>query len=204
MNIQGLIESGERMQSGEVSAAILAGGLSSRMGRDKASLRLGGKTLIEHQTEKLERIGIRDIMLSGWTERRPGTRTIPDVYPHGGPLSGLHACLRTAIYPACLVVSVDLPLISENTLSALISAHSGGITALRHGDRLEPLAAVYDCRLFLEAEKILLSERRAVMRLMDCCPVREVLYSGDESFLINCNTPKDFERIEALWMAGIF
>ena len=174
------------------------------MGRDKAALRLGGKTLIEHQTEKLERIGIRDIMLSGWTEKRPGTRTIPDIYPHCGPLSGLHTCLRTAVHPACLIVSVDLPLIPEGTLAALIAAHTGGITVLRHGERLEPLAAVYDCSLACKAEELVLSERRAVMRLMDGCPVRELLYTGDESLLINCNTPEDFERIEALWTADIF
>lgn len=192
------------MTLNEVSAVVLAGGYSRRMGRDKAALQLGGKTLIELQTEKLERIGVRDIMLSGWTEARPGTRTIPDVYPHCGPLSGLHACLREAKYPACLIVSVDLPLIPEETLTALVAAHAGGITALRHGERLEPLAAVYDSSLSREAEKILLSERRAVMRLMDCCQVRELDYTGDESLLINCNTPEDFERIEALWTAGTF
>ncbi len=192
------------MTSDKISAAVLAGGFSSRMGRDKAALRLGETMLIELQTEKLKLLGIPDIMLSGWTAALPGTRLIPDIYPHRGPLSGLHACLKAAQHKACLIVSVDLPLIPRETLSELIEVHGGGITALRHGERLEPLAAVYNCELFRTAEELLFSERRAAMRLLDRCPVRELLYQGDESFLVNCNTPEDFERIEARWKAGIF
>ena len=192
------------MTSDKISAAVLAGGFSSRMGRDKAALRLGEKTLIELQTEKLKLLGVSDIMLSGWTAVLPGTRLIPDIYPHCGPLSGLHACLKAAEHGACLIVSVDLPLIPRDTLSELIKVHSGGITALRHGERLEPLAAVYSCELFRTAEELLLSEKRAAMRLLDRCKVRELLYTGDESLLVNCNTPEDFERIEARWKAGIF
>ncbi len=191
------------MRRNDVSAAILAGGYSSRMGRDKAELHLGGKTLIELQTEKLKRLGIPDIMLSGYRKELPGTRRIPDVYPHRGPLSGLHACLSAAEKSVCLILSVDLPMIPAKTLAELIEGHCRGITALRHGDRLEPLAAVYDSTLCREAEKLLLSERRAVMQLLNRNIVTEVAYTGDEAFLMNCNTPEDFERIETLWNKNI-
>lgn len=169
------------------------------MGRDKAELKLGDRTLIELQTGKLRSLGIPDIMLSGYRKEVPGTRCIPDRIPHRGPVSGLHACLQAAKHSACLVIGVDVPLIPAETLQELIEEHEEGITALSDSERTEPLIAVYDCRLWQEAERILKSERSALRKLFDCAPVKTVRYTGDERLLLNCNTPEDFERIKSLW-----
>lgn len=78
--------------------------------------------------------GLQDIMLSGENcPALPGARVIPDEYNGKGPLGGLHACLRAAQNPACLVVSVDTPLIPAAALAHLCQAHSGGVTVLRRG-----------------------------------------------------------------------
>ena len=53
------------LRNAGVSAAILAGGFSVRMGRDKASLPFGDVSLLEHQAQKLRMLGIEDIMISG-------------------------------------------------------------------------------------------------------------------------------------------
>ena len=111
------------MRPDQVSAAVLAGGYSLRMGRDKAGLPLGGKSLIALQAEKLIGLGIGDVMLSGYGDAVTGTRGVPDLIPHRGPLSGLHACLRAAEHPACLILSVDVPLVPEEALLELIAAH---------------------------------------------------------------------------------
>ena len=193
------------MSPGNVSAVVLAGGYSRRMGRNKAELPLGGKTLLEHQTEKLRELGIRDIMLSGYEGQLEGCRTVADVFPHRGPLSGIHACLLAAEHPACLVLSVDVPLIPADLLQELIGAHrhggEPGVTVLRHGERIEPLLAVYDRELCPAAERILGTEKTAIMRLLDVCPVRTVDYTGEEFLLANCNTPEEVNRIAAYYEA---
>ena len=61
------------MKIEEMSAVILAGGRSSRMGTDKARLRLGEKTLLELMVEKVRRLGITEIVVSGCTECPLGT-----------------------------------------------------------------------------------------------------------------------------------
>ena len=71
-----------KQQNACFSAAVLAGGLSSRMGRDKAALPFGGTTLLDFQVQKLRSLGMEDIMISGTEQQIPGTRPIPDVYPH--------------------------------------------------------------------------------------------------------------------------
>lgn len=53
------------MRKKEISMIILAGGASSRMGRDKSDLTIDGKTFLEMQIEKGEKLGISDILLSG-------------------------------------------------------------------------------------------------------------------------------------------
>ena len=183
------------MDQHAVSAAILAGGFSSRMGQDKAELVLDGIRLIERQCNKLKALGIDDIMLSGYCGSLEGARTIPDIYPHRGPLSGVHACLCRAQKPACLVISVDVPLIPCQTLAELIHAHEGGATVLYHGERPEPLLAVYDCSLAEAAETVLHSEKSSMMRFLSLVSVKKFPYSGQEALLMNCNTPEDFERI---------
>ena len=145
------------MKAENRSGIVLAGGFSRRMGTDKAELTLGGLTLLELQIRKLRQIGIADIMISGYGKPMEGTRAIEDIYPHKGPMSGIHACLKAAKSEACLVVSVDVPLFPAEWLEKLVQAHDGPVTMLSHGDELEPLLAVYATSLASMAEELILS-----------------------------------------------
>ena len=182
-----------------VSAMVLAGGFSSRMGSSKAELMLGSRSLIALQTDKLKHLGIRDIMLSGYPKKLPGTRTVPDEYPHRGPISGIHACLHAAVFPACLAIAVDTPLVPDTVLSRLIQEHTEGITILEHAGKLEPLMAVYDCTLAEHAASVLHSEKPRLMNLLANESVHIVSYTGDEALLSNCNTPEEYAHICTLW-----
>ena len=174
------------------SAAVLAGGLSTRMGQDKASLPFGGETLLSHQMQKLRALRIDDLMISGWRELLPNTRLIPDEVPRCGPLGGIHACLKAAKHDAVLFLSVDVPLVPPEALEALLQAHTGGATVLTVGDKREPLIAVYDRAVLPDVEALLQSNRRAVRFLLDRIPVHEVSFTGDPSLLQNCNTPAEY------------
>ena len=180
------------------SAAVLAGGRSTRMGRDKAALRLNGRSLAEHQTEKLKALGLTDLMLSGWPEAIAGARFVPDVIPALGPLSGIHACLCASAHDAVLFLSVDVPLVPAEDLQSLLDAHRGGITLLSVDGVPQPRIGVYDRGLRAEAEAILRSENTAVRRLFEQHPPRLVPYEGDPALLRNCNTPADYE-----WLLGM-
>ena len=105
------------IEMSRVSAILLAGGKSSRMGRDKAALPFQGLTLLGWQLQKLRGLGIEDIMLSGSGREREGVRTVRDEFPERGPLGGLHACLKAARNPDCLALSVDVPLVPPRLLT---------------------------------------------------------------------------------------
>ena len=181
-----------------VSAIILAGGKSARMGTDKAELTVNGMTLIEHQTRKLLSLGIDDIILSGYRKSVPGTRCVSDIYPGKGPLGGIHAGLLAARHPHCLVLSVDVPLIPAGTLISLVRAHIAGenrITVLTHGTMTEPLIGVYECSLVSDAENILRTDSTSVRVLFERAGVSAFEYEGDETLLFNCNTPPEYRAL---------
>ena len=100
---------------------VLAGGASSRMGRDKSDLTIEGKTFLEMQIEKGRKLGINDILLSGYHgEKKYEYPIVPDRFPGKGPLGGLEACFRKAKNPYCLVLGVDVPLVPADELAAMI------------------------------------------------------------------------------------
>lgn len=184
---------------GGLSGIVLAGGLSRRMGQSKSELRLNGKTFLELQVDKVRALGIEDIMVSGaGNPALPGVRVIPDEYAGMGPLGGLHACLRAARDPACLVVSVDVPLVPADVLGQLCRAHGGGVTILRHGDLEEPLIGVYDRAVAGNIAALLSGGKRAVRALRDSVCWNCFDYCGPEALLMNCNTPEDFAAVMGL------
>lgn len=187
---------GEKTKA-EISGVILAGGLSTRMGQQKALLTLEGKTLLERQIGKLRALGISDIMVSGAFDI-PDVRTIADEYPQRGPLGGLYSCLKAAKHPSCLVLSVDVPLIPLNALANLCRKHQGGATILRHAGGEEPLIAVYDSALHKTIAPIIKERGAPVRVLQEKTQWSYFDYLGPEEFLHNCNTPEEFARAAML------
>ena len=170
-----------------ISGILLTGGKSTRMGTDKASLPFGNGTLLTVQLEKFRALGITDVLISGY-----GDGQIPDDVPGCGPLGGLAACLPRVQNPCALVLSVDAPLIPVEALRALLEAHAGGATLLRHGDKLEPLIAVYDAALAAAARRLLAQGRYAVRALLEQPEWRAVDFDAPDRCFLNCNTPESY------------
>jgi len=130
-----------------ISAALLAGGESRRMGQDKATLVFHGKALWQIQLDLLRKLRPREIFLSARTD--PGWRPadvhfVPDQTPSRGPLSGLAATLPRIRTDHLLALAIDMPLMTEDFLRSLcdVIEPSCGVVPII-GDRAEPLAAIY-------------------------------------------------------------
>ncbi|MBR1407788.1 MAG: molybdenum cofactor guanylyltransferase [Clostridia bacterium] len=176
------------------SFLVLAGGRSSRMGRDKAALPFGSGTLLSHQMGKARALRIGDILLSG-----PGG--VPDRVPGMGPLAGLHAGLSAAAHPYCIVLPVDAPLVPAEELLRLARLHLEGgaaVTLAAHGGKTEPLIGVYDSSLSPLIAACLQRGETKVRSFLCSVPVRTADSSLSEKFWINVNTPADLARISEL------
>jgi molybdopterin-guanine dinucleotide biosynthesis protein A len=130
-----------------ISAVLLAGGESRRMGKDKATLSFCGTPLWRIQLELLRRLEPAEIFVSARTDpswRPADVHLIADVPPSRGPISGIAAVLPNIHTTHLLALAVDMPLMSELYLRDLCReiGPSRGIVPQIHS-RVEPLAAIY-------------------------------------------------------------
>ena len=95
----------------EVGGYVLAGGKSSRMGRDKALLELAGKPLVQHASVKLQRICAEVHLLGNRNELAVYGPLVRDVHEGRGPLSGIEAALEDSQYDWNLFMPVDMPFL---------------------------------------------------------------------------------------------
>src|SRR5438034_137726 len=130
-----------------ISAGLLAGGESRRMGKDKPTIVFHGKPLWQIQLDLLCKLYPAEIFLSARTD--PGWRPrdvqfVRDVSPSRGPLSGLTATLKRIRTSHLLALAIDMPFMNENYLRSLCTLIEPGRGVLPIiGDRAEPLAAIY-------------------------------------------------------------
>jgi len=95
----------------EIGGYVLAGGESSRMGRDKALLELAGKPLVHHAVTKLRRV-CRDVrVLSDNPELADFAPIVPDLHPNCGPMGGMEAALVHSVFDWNLFLPVDMPFL---------------------------------------------------------------------------------------------
>lgn len=178
---------------------VLAGGRSSRMGEDKAALRLGGRTQLEHAMALLAPHVARAFVSVRQDQRadplRAGFEQIEDTREDLGPIAGIIAAQERFPESAWLVLACDLPLLDAATLGFLVRARASGrlATAFRssHDGLPEPLCAVYEpaSRAALDAY---------VARGRNC--PRKFLLEGDVHLidepnpraLDNANTPEEY------------
>jgi molybdenum cofactor guanylyltransferase len=95
----------------EVGGYVLAGGRSSRMGRDKALIELAGKPLIEHAMKKLRRVCKSVCVLGSDSALARYAPRVPDLHPGCGPIGGMEAALAHSLYDWNLFLAVDMPFL---------------------------------------------------------------------------------------------
>lgn len=143
------------------TAVLLTGGLSRRMGRDKATLVIEGQPLWSKQLDILRRFNPEAIFISArqvpaWTP--PGLRVVLDSTPSRGPLSGIAAALDSLATSHLLVLAVDLPWMTSEHLRKLagLAGPSCGVIPCNK-NYFEPLAAIYPKEAALLAHEALQS-----------------------------------------------
>ena len=195
-----------------ITIAVQAGGKSSRMGEDKAMVRLAGTPLIERVLHRID--GLADEILI--TTNRPETlahlnlRMAHDDVPGAGAFHGLRTALTAARGEIVLVLSCDTPFVSRELLEHLLNrAHEADVIIPMHGDKYEPLQAVYKRTHCLPAVEAALEsgEQRMVSFFpkVHVLPIEEPILSElDPSGLsfFNVNRPEDLERAEEYLKGG--
>jgi molybdenum cofactor guanylyltransferase len=185
------------------SGLVLAGGRSARMGRDKALLELGGRTLIERAVAVLAPIAA-EVRLATGRERRYedlGRPIVLDRVADGGPLAGIEAGLAAAEPGYVVVLAVDMPRVTTELVEALLArARAEDLDAclLASDAGPEPLCAVLHTRLARPLAEALERGARRAASVLELSPrvavVHERELDAGAAAATNVNTPGDLAR----------
>jgi molybdenum cofactor guanylyltransferase len=186
-----------------ITAFILAGGQSARMGSDKAFLELGGRSLLARALD-LSRAVTPDLRIVGDPAKFSAfAPVVPDVYAARGPLGGIHAALSNSATDFNLILAVDLPFLPPRFLHYLVNeaqAAAATVTVPSAGGHLHPLCAVYRKQFSVPAETALAQGRNKLDVLFSEVSVRiiaedELAAAGVEAAIFrNLNTRDEWEQ----------
>ncbi len=191
------------MPNSAVTAFILAGGKSTRMGTDKAFVALDGRTLLARSID-LARSVATDVRIIGDPAKCAAfAPVVEDVFRDCGPLGGIHAALRASRTDLNVILAVDVPFVTPALLQYLIQRARDSkaiVTVTRAAGNWQPLCAVYRRAFADEAEQSLRAGRYKIDALFKPA-ITQVIEEVDlnaagfsPSLFRNLNTPEDLSE----------
>jgi molybdopterin-guanine dinucleotide biosynthesis protein A len=193
-----------------MTAIVLAGGKSSRLGRNKALQVIGGKSLIQWVVERLATVSAEIIISTASGETVPcssaaSIETVSDEYPGKGPLAGICSGLVASSSPRAIVVGCDTPFLSTGLLEHMIRiSPTFDVVIPRIKNKVEPLCAVYSKNCVAPIRQLLQQNELKIIELLPMVRMRYVEEDEVDSFdpehlsFFNINSQADLDRATAL------
>jgi molybdenum cofactor guanylyltransferase len=192
------------MPVSDLTAFILAGGRSTRMGTNKAFVLLDGRMLLARALD-LARSLTSDVRIVGDPSKFASfASVVEDQFPGCGPLAGIHAALHSSQTDLNLILAVDMPFLTPALLQYMLGRANGSdstmVTVPRAAQGWQPLCAVYRRDFAAIAEKALRAGRYKIDALFADAGVQVI--SGPElqsagfslDLFSNLNTPDDLSE----------
>jgi len=185
-----------------ISAVLVAGGESRRMGRNKATLLFRNAPLWQFQLDTLRKLKPEQLLVSAQIDplwRPMDVEFVGDMQPARGPLSGISAALSRTTGDHLLALGIDMPFLSHNYLRELFERVRPGCGVVPMiENRAEPLAAIYPRTADVDFIEALLgndfSLQPLIAKLVAAGKLQRIDVSGGEKALFrNLNEPADLE-----------
>lgn len=179
----------------KVVGIVLAGGLSSRMGQDKAQLLLAEQTLLTRNVSLLSALNLTDVFVSGLYE---GFRCIEDINPTLGPIGGLEACVDVLHndHDALFIIPVDMPLLGVDECRYLLQAFKQFPQGVYYEQATFPMIIPLTTQLkeyLTEAIASPHNRQRSLYRLLKTLKLQPINYQTEHSYRFqNSNTPEEW------------
>ena len=183
-----------------ITVQIMAGGKSTRMGRDKAFVTLGGKTLLDRAVDRWKDWG-KSLFLSVGSEDREELApadAVPvfDRYPGFGPLGGLHGGLLVCDTEYLLLCAVDTPFLTPEHAEKLVEAIGNADACVYTLEGWpQPQFGLYRMTCLSVAQLLLEQGEGRMMRLLDTVNTVRIPAENEADFR-NLNTPEELEAAE--------
>lgn len=179
----------------KIAGIVLAGGLSSRMGQDKAQLLLQKRTLLAHNVALLSSLPLADVFVSGEYE---GFSCIKDIHQSIGPIGGLHACIEAlfATYDALFIIPVDMPLLRKKECRELLQHFKIHTQGVFYSQAMFPMILPLHQYLRNYCQEVLVSphnKQRSLYRMLKTLKLKAIDYQTEQCLRFqNSNTPSEW------------
>lgn len=189
----------------DVTVAILAGGLSRRMGANKSFVSLAGKPLLQHVIERVSALRLPVILITNTPEQYVhfDLPMYGDVYPQCGSLGGLYTALHSSFTDYTLCVACDMPFLSVDLLRYMLDLRSGVHSVVPYiAGNYESLHAIYHQSCLPVMREQLEHGQLRISHIYACLQVRLVTvaeierFDPDQRSFANLNTPDDVAHIQ--------
>jgi FdhD protein len=188
-----------------VTAVILAGGTSRRMGSNKALLKMNNTALIESVYQTLAMLFHEVLIVTNTPEEYTfiPCRKVADIYPGAGSIAGLHAGLAASVTERIFVSACDMPYLNPDVIRLLcdFAPNADAVVPLNNDGLREPLHAVYATSVLDEVQRAIERDDKSILNLLDRIGTTLVAHENycaipdAEKSFCNVNTPEEFNRI---------
>jgi molybdopterin-guanine dinucleotide biosynthesis protein A len=191
----------------EISAVVLAGGLSKRLGLDKSQLEFEGEWLLQRILKQLATLSDNPLVVSNDQQKLACLQVpvVPDARPGMGPLGGIYSGLQAMRHERGLFVACDMPLLNLQLIQYMVQLSPAfDVVIPRVGDETEPLHAVYSKACLHPMADLMDGGQRRVIHFFDRVRVRYIepeeigAFDPDHLSFFNINTPADLQRAREL------
>lgn len=192
----------------ELTGIILAGGKSSRMGKDKGLCQFNGKALVSYAIETMKPLcGNLIISANHFPEKykQYGIPVISDEIKDIGPMGGIYTCLKNSTTQHNLVLSCDTPFVTTILLNHLLMQVKNEqiVAPAHHTFLMEPLSAYYATNVLDEIRKAIDNEDFKLINLLNNVRFKSVLMDRftpfyDKYSFLNINRPEDLTAAEKI------
>jgi molybdopterin-guanine dinucleotide biosynthesis protein A len=185
-----------------IPCVILSGGKSSRMGEDKSLLPFGAsKTLIEFQHDKLSKI-FKNIYISSKSDKFDfPCKIIYDTSEIYSPMVALHSIFQFLDDEKIFIISVDTPLLEENTIHKLIEKSSDknfDVTVCQDNDKIHNLIGIFDKTILGKMSEMLKGNDHKINTLLTQKMKLQIILFDDNKQFSNINTKEDYLNFSLL------
>ncbi len=186
-----------------LTAAILAGGKSSRMKRHKCLISFENKKIIDMIVGNLKEIFEELFIVTNFPEVYfyTGITLLGDIYPFRGPMSGIHVAMKNSMYDV-FVFACDMPFVKREVIHSLSETHikkSNSATVPSYNNKTYPLPGIYSRKLLDELERLILEDKLSMNRFLNDIGAETIEVANlDKKGLsfININTEEDLENLK--------
>ncbi|MCC3215592.1 MULTISPECIES: molybdenum cofactor guanylyltransferase [Chryseobacterium] len=182
-----------------MKAVVLAGGKSSRMGQDKALMKMSGKTMIQHVVDNLAKV-FDEVFISGNRSGDPvPMNVIKDRYEQKGPMEGIRSALEHC-QEDIFVCSCDMPFVSTELMKDILQRRAENKISIAECEgKVYPVLGIYPYVVLDVLANSIKNDRLRMTRFLEQQDAHYIQY--DESFrpqFLNINTPESFWEAERM------